>query len=111
DEHATELDEMKNRLAEELMPGNMTPLMAAAAGGHAEICQMLVDAGANLNRTDVNGNTALMLLAANGRNQIAENLPRLRVNVLHRADEGAEEPTSRDVTASEAAAMQQWADA
>jgi len=107
----TELEELSSQLAQEIIPGNMTPLMAAAAGGHAEVCQMLLDAGANPNLTDANGKTALMLLAESGRNKIAAYLPSLRVNVLHRADEGAEEPTSRDVTASEAAAMQQWADA
>jgi ankyrin repeat protein len=108
---ATDLDNFNARLAAEITPGNMTPLMAAAAGGHAEVCRMLLDAGANPHLTNANGQTAMMLLAQIGRNKIAEDLPRLRVNVLHRADEGADKPTSRDVTPSEAAAMQQWADA
>jgi len=96
-----------------------TALMETISYGRMEAAKLLLqagadpnaqDAGANPNLTGADGKTALMLLAENGRNKIAENLPRLRVNVLHRADEGAEKPTDRDVKPAEAAAMQKWAD-
>jgi ankyrin repeat protein len=103
-------DDFISRLAAEIVPNDMTPLMAAAEKGHSDVCQMLLDAGADPNLKDAIGQTALMHVAQSGRNKIAHDLPRLRENVLHRADDSAEKPTSRDVKPAEAAAMQKRAD-
>jgi ankyrin repeat protein len=43
-----------------------TPLMAAAEGGHAEACRLLLDAGARVNVRNANGSTALAHAAAPG---------------------------------------------
>jgi ankyrin repeat protein len=47
-----------------------TPLMAAAEGGHAEACRLLLDAGAKVNVCNANGSTALMHAAAPGHVEV-----------------------------------------
>src|SRR4051812_27999334 len=42
------------------------PLMAAAEGGHAGACRLLLEAGARINVRNVNGSTPLMHAAAPG---------------------------------------------
>ena len=46
--------------------GGRTALMDAAAGGHREIIQLLIDHGANPNRTNDRGETALMFAVSAG---------------------------------------------
>lgn len=56
----------------ETHPGNQwTPLLAAAAGGHPKMCDVLIKAGANLNAQDANGNTPLHLARAGGHTKTA----------------------------------------
>ncbi len=46
--------------------GGRTALMDAAAGGHKEIIQLLIDHGANPDRTNDRGETALMFAVSAG---------------------------------------------
>ncbi|KAL3922430.1 MAG: hypothetical protein SGPRY_004561 [Prymnesium sp.] len=48
---------------------NFTPLICAACGGHVDAIKLLVDAGADLTATDVNGSTALHRAAFHGKEQ------------------------------------------
>jgi Ankyrin repeats (3 copies) len=50
--------------------GASTPLHLAAIGGHAEAARVLRDAGARLERVRINGDTALILAAARGRDAV-----------------------------------------
>lgn len=50
----------------------ITALMAAAAFGHKDIAQLLLDKGANPNATNNIGHTSLMLAAKNGNIEIAK---------------------------------------
>lgn len=50
--------------------GDLSALQLAASRGNFEIAQLLVDVGANINRTDSLGRTALMLAAQNGHRNI-----------------------------------------
>lgn len=47
-------------------------LIVAVSNGHAEVAQVLLQAGADLNTSDKNGETALMKATARGRAKVAE---------------------------------------
>lgn len=47
------------------IPGALTPLLYAAREGAAEIAQMLIDAGADIEQTDANGTTPLLAAVIN----------------------------------------------
>jgi RNA polymerase primary sigma factor len=49
-----------------------TPLILAASRGHAEICRLLLDAGADLAHVDMEGNDALSAATAKGHHVVAE---------------------------------------
>ena len=49
-----------------------TPLILAASRGHAEICRLLLDAGADLALVDMEGNDALRAATAKGHHAVAE---------------------------------------
>jgi ankyrin repeat protein len=51
--------------------GGMTPLLYAARGGHAETAEALLDAGADIERTDANGITPLIMAVTNDRTDLA----------------------------------------
>ena len=48
-------------------PGGMTPLLFAARDGLLDAARLLVEAGADVNRTDPNGITPLMMAITNGQ--------------------------------------------
>ena len=48
-----------------------SPLMLASASGHVETCRILLEAGANLQLLDVDGNDALTLAVTHGRDEVA----------------------------------------
>ncbi|MEA1674556.1 sigma-70 family RNA polymerase sigma factor [Nitrospirillum sp. BR 11163] len=48
-----------------------TPLILAASRGHSEICQLLLDAGANLTHVDMDGNDALRAATTKGHHVVA----------------------------------------
>lgn len=50
----------------------VTPLIAAAEGGHLDVVHLLVDAGADVNRSDASGFTALMGAARLGHSKIVK---------------------------------------
>ena len=52
------------------------PLHEAARQGHAQIVEMLLEAGADPRRVDANGRTPLDLAAAQGHTAIVERLER-----------------------------------
>merc|ERR1712062_340302 len=52
--------------------GTWTPLIEAAANGHKDIVQILLDNGANIDYQDNLGRTALMLAAGNGHKDIVQ---------------------------------------
>ncbi len=54
------------------LPEGAAPLHIAAANGAVEAAEVLLDAGANPNAVDKNGNTPLMLAAASGADRAAE---------------------------------------
>jgi len=51
-----------------------TPLMAAAANGHAEIVHTLIQGGARVNQTDMRGWTALICAAEEGHARVCRSL-------------------------------------
>jgi hypothetical protein len=57
-----------------------TPLHAAAAKGHFDIVQVLLEGGADTTAWDYNHRTASQVALANGRYTIAESLAQHRVN-------------------------------
>ena len=52
-------------------PGDMTPLLYAAREGHTVIAERLLDAGADIDRVEANGITALLMAVSNQRFETA----------------------------------------
>ena len=55
-------------------PGQRTPLMSAASSGRADVCQMLIEAGADLNLQNKYGFTALHIACTRGELEVAQAL-------------------------------------
>ena len=55
-------------------PGGVTPLMAAAAGGHEAVVEVLLECGADAARRDAKGRTAAHHARAAGHPHLAERL-------------------------------------
>jgi ankyrin repeat protein len=53
------------------IPGTLTPLLYAARDGRLEVARVLLDAGADINRTDANGITPLISAVVNNRVDLA----------------------------------------
>jgi ankyrin repeat protein len=53
-------------------PGGMTPLLFAARDGLTDAARLLVEAGANINKTDPNGITPLLMAITNGQLPVAQ---------------------------------------
>ncbi|KAK5106214.1 hypothetical protein LTS08_000332 [Lithohypha guttulata] len=51
--------------------GGLTPLMLAAANGHKDTVNVLVDGGADLNVRDIDSDTALIMAIAKGHTEVA----------------------------------------
>lgn len=56
------------------VPGAKTPLLFAAREGHLELVQLLVEAGASLEKADADAVTPLLMAVLNGRFQVAKYL-------------------------------------
>jgi ankyrin repeat protein len=56
------------------MPGGVTPLMAAAAGGHEAVVELLLACGADPARRDCRGRSAAAYARAAGHPHLAERL-------------------------------------
>lgn len=68
--------------------GKRTPLLSAALNGHAEICEMLILAGASINHCDSKGWTALKLAAHCGRMNVMRVLLKFKkTDVNHRRND------------------------
>lgn len=61
---------------------------AAAADGHLEVCELLLDRGANVNATQHGGHTALHTAAFRGDRSLAELLLRHGADAFEKNDEG-----------------------
>lgn len=59
-----------------------TGLLKAAAAGHAEICEVLLDCSADINRQNYDGQTAIMLASGRGHQEV------MRTLLTYRADLG-----------------------
>ena len=55
-------------------PGGVTPLMAAAAGGHEEVVEVLLERGADASKRDAQGRSAAAHARAAGHAHLAERL-------------------------------------
>ena len=55
-------------------PGGITPLMAAAAGGHEKVVEVLLACGADASRRDAQGRSAAAHARAAGHADLAERL-------------------------------------
>lgn len=55
-------------------PGGMTALLYAARGGHVETAAQLLDAGADIEKTEANGITPLLMAVSNQRADLATRL-------------------------------------
>lgn len=55
-------------------PGGVTPLMAAAAGGHEEVVEVLLACGADAAKRDARGRSAAAHARAAGHANLAERL-------------------------------------
>ena len=55
-------------------PGGITPLMAAAAGGHEAVVELLLECGADASRRDAQGRSAAAHARAAGHDHLAERL-------------------------------------
>src|ERR1700730_17795209 len=53
-----------------------SPLMLASAAGHVETCRILLDAGADVQLRDTDGNDALTVAVTHGRDEVAALLRR-----------------------------------
>lgn len=94
----------------EMAKENIPPLIGAAGEGYDDICNMLLDAGADPNSKDAEDKTALITLVENGRNKIAHNLPCMREVESGRVDVSSENSTSPGAKTTEAVTWQKWAD-
>jgi ankyrin repeat protein len=65
-----------------------TPLFAAAEDGASDVLSYLIDSGADVSRTDEEGETALFKAARNGYPEIAEKLIRAGADVHHANQDG-----------------------
>ncbi len=61
--------------------GGATPLIGAAANGHTEVAELLLQQGANVNARDNNGRSPLINAAAFGHTEVAELLLQSGANV------------------------------
>ena len=55
-------------------PGGVTPLMAAAAGGHETVVEVLLERGADAAKRDAQGRSAAAHARAAGHSHLAERL-------------------------------------
>jgi len=60
-----------------------TALHLAAAGGHAEVVEVLANLGAEIDATDPNGRTPLALAAENGREEVVKLLLAFEADLQH----------------------------
>jgi len=67
-----------------------TPLFLAASRGHAEICQILLDAGADLAHVDMEGNDALWAATTKGHLAVAEIIRAAAASVSELPSRGVE---------------------
>lgn len=58
-------------------PSGVTPLMAAAAAGHAEVVELLLERGSNPARRDGEGRSAAAYARASGHTDLAARLGRV----------------------------------
>jgi len=72
---------------------NWTPLIAAAFHGKSEAAKVLIESGADMNQTNIFGQTPLWLAASNG-NEVVEVLIEARAD-LNKVDNLAETPIQR----------------
>jgi hypothetical protein len=56
------------------LPGHITPLMAAAAGGHEACVELLLECGADPSRRDAQGHSAAYYARVSGHPHLAERL-------------------------------------
>ena len=63
-----------------------SPLILASAAGHVETCRILLEAGADLQLLDVDGNDALTLAVTHGRDEVAALLRSFLIPPTQRAD-------------------------
>jgi ankyrin repeat protein len=56
------------------LPGHITPLMAAAAGGHEACVELLLECGADPSRRDTQGHSAAYHARVSGHLHLAERL-------------------------------------
>lgn len=66
-----------------LQAGSVSPLMLAAARGHADVCREILSLGAPVNQSDADGKTAWVWAAAAGRTEVC------RILAIHGAVERA----------------------
>ena len=52
-----------------------TPLIVAPRKGNVEIAKLLIERGANINKTDITGQTPLHVACQNGREEMVKLLP------------------------------------
>lgn len=74
-----------------------TPLILAASRGHAEVCRLLLDAGADITHADLDGNDALRMAAARGHHVVAE---LIRAAAVRLADPAPISPQLAEVESS-----------
>ena len=79
-------------------PTRVQPLHSAMPGGHLEICELLLQAGAVVNTAQAGGWTPLMAAARRGSVPIVERLLRAGADVSMAADNGQ---TARDLATIE----------
>ncbi|KAK1792234.1 hypothetical protein P4O66_012181, partial [Electrophorus voltai] len=66
-----------------------TPLHAAAAAGHRDVCHILVQAGANLDMADEQQRTPMMEACENNRGETVEYLLKAGATIAHRDTRGS----------------------
>lgn len=73
---------------------SFTPLQLASASGHLTVCELLLDALADVHKS-VAGTTALTLAHKMGNTEVEEILERHLASLLREEGEGGEDPVSR----------------